>query len=84
MLLPFRRIDSVADEPALRPGVQALGVSYDMTHDPALEAPGMRRLFVTQLCDLVAVTIGATRDAAAASHFFLLAVFFFGSSAASP
>lgn len=31
-----RRIDSVADEPSLLPGVQALGVSYDMTHDPAL------------------------------------------------
>ncbi|EHR71835.1 aromatic ring hydroxylase [Burkholderiales bacterium JOSHI_001] len=31
-----RRVDSVADEPALNPGVQALGVSYDMAHDPAL------------------------------------------------
>ncbi|GAP34728.1 4-hydroxyphenylacetate 3-hydroxylase family protein [Piscinibacter sakaiensis] len=31
-----RRVESVADEPALRPGVQALGVSYDMAHDPAL------------------------------------------------
>ena len=33
--------------------------------DPALSIPQMRRLIVTQLCDLVAVTLGATRDAAA-------------------
>jgi AraC-like DNA-binding protein len=33
--------------------------------DPALAAPEMRRLVVIQLCDLVAVTLGATRDAAA-------------------
>jgi AraC-like DNA-binding protein len=33
--------------------------------DPALATPQMRRLVVTQLCDLVAVTLGATRDAAA-------------------
>lgn len=32
--------------------------------DPALVTPQMRRLVVTQLCDLVAVTLGATRDAA--------------------
>ena len=31
-----RLIESVADEPSLRPGVQALGVTYDMVHDPAL------------------------------------------------
>jgi 4-hydroxybutyryl-CoA dehydratase/vinylacetyl-CoA-Delta-isomerase len=31
-----RRVESVADEQALRPGVQALGVSYDFAHDPAL------------------------------------------------
>jgi 4-hydroxybutyryl-CoA dehydratase/vinylacetyl-CoA-Delta-isomerase len=31
-----RRIESVADEPALRPGVQALGVCYDFARDPAL------------------------------------------------
>ncbi len=31
-----RRIESVADEPALRPGVQALGASYDFARDPAL------------------------------------------------
>ena len=30
------RVESVADEPSLRPGVQALGVSYDFAHAPAL------------------------------------------------
>jgi hypothetical protein len=33
--------------------------------DPALAIPETRQLIVTQLCDLVAVTLGATRDAAA-------------------
>jgi AraC-like DNA-binding protein len=33
--------------------------------DPALAIPEMRQLIVAQLCDLVAVTLGATRDAAA-------------------
>src|SRR5512140_1016456 len=31
-----RRVESVADEPAFVPGVQALGVSYDYAHDAAL------------------------------------------------
>lgn len=31
--------------------------------DPALSAPDMRRLVVVHLCDLVAVTLGAKRDA---------------------
>jgi 4-hydroxybutyryl-CoA dehydratase / vinylacetyl-CoA-Delta-isomerase len=31
-----RRIESVADEPALQPGIAALGVSYDFARDPAL------------------------------------------------
>ncbi|HEY3533780.1 MAG TPA: 4-hydroxyphenylacetate 3-hydroxylase N-terminal domain-containing protein, partial [Casimicrobiaceae bacterium] len=35
-----RRVESVADEPAFNPGIQALGVSYDFAHDPAL-APVM-------------------------------------------
>jgi 4-hydroxybutyryl-CoA dehydratase/vinylacetyl-CoA-Delta-isomerase len=34
--LDGRRVDSVADEPGLRPGVQALGVSYDFARDPAM------------------------------------------------
>ena len=36
-----RRVESVADEPALAPGVNALAATYDMAHDPAL-APLMR------------------------------------------
>src|SRR5262245_33895413 len=36
--------------------------------DPVLSAPDVRQLLVTQLCDLVAVTIGATRDAAAVAE----------------
>jgi AraC-like DNA-binding protein len=36
--------------------------------DPALVLPGVRQLVVTQLCDLIAVTLGATRDAAAVAE----------------
>jgi|SRR5262245_11001987 len=36
--------------------------------DPALMAPQMRRVIAAQLCDLVAVTLGATRDAAAVAE----------------
>jgi len=36
--------------------------------DPILTMPHLRQLFVTQLCDLVALTLGATRDAAAAAE----------------
>ena len=36
--------------------------------DPALSAPDVRQLVVTQLCDLVAVTLGATRDTAAVAE----------------
>ncbi len=36
--------------------------------DPALTVPDMRRLVVAHLCDLVAVTLGATRDAAAVAE----------------
>jgi AraC-like DNA-binding protein len=43
----------------LRPYADAL---FD---DPVLSAPDARQLIVNQICDLVAVTIGATRDAAA-------------------
>jgi 4-hydroxybutyryl-CoA dehydratase/vinylacetyl-CoA-Delta-isomerase len=31
-----QRIDSVADAPSLQPGINALGVSYDYAHDPAM------------------------------------------------
>jgi len=36
--------------------------------DPALANPWMRRLVTAQLCDLVAATLGATRDAAAVAE----------------
>src|SRR6185437_5056725 len=36
--------------------------------DPALAMPEMRQLAVAQLCDLIAVTIGATRDATAVAE----------------
>ncbi len=36
--------------------------------DPALADPDMRRLVVAHLCDLVAVTFGATRDATAVAE----------------
>jgi len=36
--------------------------------DPAIAMPEMRQLVVTQLCDLIAVTLGASRDAAAAAE----------------
>jgi 4-hydroxybutyryl-CoA dehydratase/vinylacetyl-CoA-Delta-isomerase len=31
-----RRIESVADEAVLQPGINALGITYDFAHDPAL------------------------------------------------
>ncbi len=37
-------------------------------NDPALAIPQMRRLIAAQICDLVAVTLGATGDAAAAAE----------------
>jgi AraC-like DNA-binding protein len=36
--------------------------------DPVLTAPDMRRRVVAHLCDLIAVTLGATRDAAAVAE----------------
>ncbi|HEY7246063.1 MAG TPA: AraC family transcriptional regulator [Xanthobacteraceae bacterium] len=36
--------------------------------DPALAMPEVRQVIVAQLCDLIAVTLGATRDAAAAAE----------------
>ena len=36
--------------------------------DPALALPEMRRLVVAHLCDLIAVTLGATHDAAAVAE----------------
>jgi len=71
-LLPLLRH---ADDAVLRPiprGTGALGLlkSYvdAVFDDPLLAMPEMRPLIAAQLCDLVAVTIGATRDVAAAAE----------------
>jgi len=60
------------DDAVMRPipcgaGALSLLTSYvsALIDDPALGAPETRRLFAAQLCDLIAITIGATRDAAA-------------------
>jgi AraC-like DNA-binding protein len=44
------------------------GYADALFDDPVLSAPDVRQLLVTQLCDLVAVTLGATRDAAAVAE----------------
>ena len=44
------------------------GYADALFDDPVLGAPDVRQLLVTQLCDLVAVTVGATRDAAAVAE----------------
>jgi AraC-like DNA-binding protein len=44
------------------------GYADALFDDPVLGAPDVRQLLVTQLCDLVAVTIGATRDTAAVAE----------------
>ena len=36
--------------------------------DPEIERPDLRRLIVTQFCDLLAITIGSTRDLAAVAE----------------
>jgi AraC-like DNA-binding protein len=44
------------------------GYADALFDDPAVSASDVRQLVVTQLCDLVAVTLGATRDAAAVAE----------------
>ena len=63
------------DDAVLRPIPRGTGMlnllrSYAdaLFDDPVLSAPDVRQLMVTQLCDLVAVTMGATRDAAAVAE----------------
>lgn len=63
------------DDAVLRPIPRGVGTLNLLTHyagalmdDPAIAAPEMRQLIVAQLCDLVAVTLGATRDAAAVAE----------------
>jgi 4-hydroxybutyryl-CoA dehydratase/vinylacetyl-CoA-Delta-isomerase len=41
VFLDGRRVESVADEPLLQPGINAIGVTYDMASDPEL-APLMK------------------------------------------
>jgi AraC-like DNA-binding protein len=63
------------DDEVLRPiprGTGALNLLANyagtLIDDPAVATPQMRQLVVAQLCDLVAVTLGATRDAAAVAE----------------
>lgn len=63
------------DDAVLRPIPRGTGVlnllkayADALFDDPVLNAPDVRQLAVTQLCDLVAVTLGATRDAAAVAE----------------
>ena len=63
-----RNIDDAVLHP-IRCGTGALnlltGYVGALIDDPVIVAPEMRRLIVAQLSDLIAVTLGATRDAAA-------------------
>jgi AraC-like DNA-binding protein len=63
------------DDAVLRPIPRGTGALNLLAHyagalidDPAIAVPEVRRLAVTHLCDLVAVTLGATRDAAAVAE----------------
>jgi AraC-like DNA-binding protein len=63
------------DDSVLRPIPRGTGMlnllrSYAdaLFDDPVLSAPDVRQLLVAQLCDLVAVTMGATRDVAAVAE----------------
>jgi AraC-like DNA-binding protein len=66
-----RNIDDLVLHPiARRTGMLSLLRNYvdAVFDDPALAIPEMRQLIVAQLCDLVAVTLGATRDATAVAR----------------
>ncbi len=63
------------DDAVLRPiprGTGALDLLANyvgaLIHDPAIAKPDMRQLIIAQLCDLVVVTLRATRDAVAAAE----------------
>lgn len=63
-----RDVDNLVLRPILRDtGALRLLTSYvgAIFGDPALDKPEMRHLVGAQICDLVAVTLGATRDAGA-------------------
>jgi AraC-like DNA-binding protein len=62
-----RNIDDYVSRPIRRDtGALNLLASYvgALVDDPSIAIPEMRRLILTQLCDLAAVTLDATRDAA--------------------
>jgi AraC-like DNA-binding protein len=63
------------DEAILRPIPRGMGTLNLLTSyvgalidDPVLAAPDARRLIVAQLCELIAATLGATRDAHAGAE----------------
>lgn len=71
-LVPLvRHIDDAVLHPISR-GTGALDLLANyvgaVVHDPALALPEVRQLVTTQLCDLIAITLGATRDAAAVAE----------------
>jgi AraC-like DNA-binding protein len=60
------------DDAVMRPIPRGTGTLNLLTNyvgalidDPVIVTPEMRQLIIAQLCDLIAVTLGATRDAAA-------------------
>jgi AraC-like DNA-binding protein len=66
-----RNIDDAVVRPIPRgTGALALLANYvgALIDDPLFSTPEMRRLIVAQLCDLVAITLGATHDAAAVAE----------------
>jgi AraC-like DNA-binding protein len=63
------------DDAVLRPiprGTGALDLLANyvgaLIHDPVIDTPDMRQLIAAHLCDLVSVTLGATRDAVAVAE----------------
>lgn len=63
------------DDAVLRPIARGTGALSLLTHyvgaifeDPVLDAPEMRQAIAGQICDLVALTLGATRDARAVAE----------------
>jgi AraC-like DNA-binding protein len=66
-----RNIDDAVVRP-IRRGTGTLNLLANyvgaLIDDPVIVTPEMRQLIVAQLCDLIAVTLGATRDATAAAE----------------
>jgi 4-hydroxybutyryl-CoA dehydratase/vinylacetyl-CoA-Delta-isomerase len=57
-----RRVESVADEPALQPGINALAVTYDFALDPA-KAPLMLARRARAACPSTACCTSTNRPA---------------------